>query len=62
MAGETSRAEGGRIEALAFDAYGTLFDVDSVVAACEEAFPGKGASPCPGCGGPSSWSTPGSSA
>ena len=44
MAGETSRAEGGRIEALAFDTYGTLFDVDSVVAACEEAFPGKGAS------------------
>ncbi len=33
-----------RIEALAFDAYGTLFNVDSVVAACEKAFPGKGAS------------------
>lgn len=29
--------------ALAFDAYGTLFDVHSVVALCEQRFPGKGA-------------------
>ncbi len=29
-------------EALVFDAYGTLFDVDSVTGACEEAFPGRG--------------------
>ena len=28
--------------ALAFDAYGTLFDVHSVVAACEAAFPSRG--------------------
>ena len=33
-------AEG--IEALAFDAYGTLFDVFSVTALCEELFPGRG--------------------
>lgn len=30
------------IKALVFDAYGTLFDVHSVVAECEAAFPGKG--------------------
>lgn len=30
------------IEALVFDAYGTLFDVHSVVARCEELWPGKG--------------------
>jgi 2-haloacid dehalogenase len=30
------------LEALAFDAYGTLFDVDSVTGACEEVFPGRG--------------------
>jgi 2-haloacid dehalogenase len=30
------------IKALAFDAYGTLFDVFSVTALCEELFPGKG--------------------
>ncbi|MCY3842406.1 MAG: haloacid dehalogenase type II [Acidobacteria bacterium] len=33
-------AEG--IEAFAFDAYGTLFDVFSVTALCEELFPGSG--------------------
>lgn len=32
------------IQALAFDAYGTLFDVHSVIAACEELFPSKGQS------------------
>lgn len=31
-----------RIEALAFDAYGTLFDVFSVTALCEDLFPGNG--------------------
>jgi 2-haloacid dehalogenase len=31
------------IEALVFDAYGTLFDVHSVVRRCEACFPGKGA-------------------
>lgn len=30
------------IKALVFDAYGTLFDVHSVVAECEAAFPGQG--------------------
>jgi len=30
------------IKALAFDAYGTLYDVFSVTALCEELFPGKG--------------------
>ena len=30
------------IRALVFDAYGTLFNVHSVVARCEEIFPGKG--------------------
>jgi 2-haloacid dehalogenase len=30
------------IKALAFDAYGTLFDVRSVQGRCEEAFPGHG--------------------
>jgi 2-haloacid dehalogenase len=30
------------IKALAFDAYGTLFDVCSVTAPCEQLFPGKG--------------------
>ena len=35
-----ARAEG--IEAFAFDAYGTLFDVFSVTALCEELFPGNG--------------------
>jgi 2-haloacid dehalogenase len=32
------------LRALVFDAYGTLFDVHSVVALCEEFWPGKGAS------------------
>jgi 2-haloacid dehalogenase len=32
-----------RAEALVFDAYGTLFDVHSVVARCESCWPGKGA-------------------
>lgn len=31
-----------RIKAVVFDAYGTLFDVHSVVTACEELFPGRG--------------------
>jgi 2-haloacid dehalogenase len=31
------------VRALAFDAYGTLFDVFSVTALCEELFPGNGA-------------------
>ena len=30
------------IKALVFDAYGTLFDVHSVMARCEEVFPGHG--------------------
>jgi 2-haloacid dehalogenase len=31
-----------RPEALVFDAYGTLFDVDSATQACDQAFPGRG--------------------
>lgn len=31
-----------RIKAIAFDAYGTLFDVHSIVALAEQLFPGKG--------------------
>jgi 2-haloacid dehalogenase len=31
-----------KIQAVVFDAYGTLFDVHSVIALCEELFPGKG--------------------
>lgn len=31
------------IKALVFDAYGTLFDVNSVVAICDKLYPGKGA-------------------
>jgi len=34
---------GPLIKALVFDAYGTLFDVHSVIALCEELFPGRGA-------------------
>ena len=30
------------IQAIAFDAYGTLFDVNSVIALCERKFPGRG--------------------
>ena len=33
-----------KIRALVFDAYGTLFDVHSIVTICERLFPGKGAS------------------
>jgi len=33
-----------QLKALVFDAYGTLFDVHSVIAECEALFPGKGAS------------------
>jgi len=32
-----------KLQALVFDAYGTLFDVHSVVARCEQYWPGKGA-------------------
>jgi 2-haloacid dehalogenase len=32
----------GNIKALAFDAYGTLFDVFSITARCEQLFPGSG--------------------
>ncbi len=31
------------IQAIAFDAYGTLFDVHSVIALCNRKFPGQGA-------------------
>ncbi|HUL41604.1 MAG TPA: haloacid dehalogenase type II [Burkholderiales bacterium] len=34
---------GPQIKALAFDAYGTLFDVHSVIQLCDELFPGRGA-------------------
>jgi hypothetical protein len=43
---EPPKREPGRpfahIKALAFDAYGTLFDVYSVTALCEQLFPGQG--------------------
>ena len=32
-----------QIKALVFDAYGTLFDVHSVIRLCDELWPGKGA-------------------
>src|SRR5882672_6586292 len=32
----------GRIQALVFDAYGTLFDVFSITSLCEQLFPGNG--------------------
>jgi 2-haloacid dehalogenase len=35
-----------KFEALVFDAYGTLFDVDSVTGACEEVVPGRGEALC----------------
>ena len=38
----TERAGSLSLGALAFDAYGTLFDVHSVIAACEAAFPSHG--------------------
>jgi 2-haloacid dehalogenase len=31
-----------KVEAVVFDAYGTLFDVHSVIARCDELFPGRG--------------------
>jgi 2-haloacid dehalogenase len=37
-----SRVPAGSIRALAFDAYGTLFDVYSVTSLCEQMFPGHG--------------------
>jgi 2-haloacid dehalogenase len=40
MAGGPSPAS--RVTALAFDAYGTLFDVFSITALCDELFPGQG--------------------
>lgn len=36
-------SEKSALRALAFDAYGTLYDVHSIGAACETLFPGKGA-------------------
>ena len=44
QAAPAPRSHGGAegIEAFAFDAYGTLFDVFSVTALCEELFPGNG--------------------
>jgi 2-haloacid dehalogenase len=41
-AGAQSPGRPSPLTALAFDAYGTLFDVFSVTALCEELFPGKG--------------------
>lgn len=41
-AADESAARVKRVKALAFDAYGTLFDVFSVTALCEQLFPGKG--------------------
>jgi 2-haloacid dehalogenase len=43
LAGTAQSARTPGITALAFDAYGTLFDVFSVGALCEELFPGRGA-------------------
>ena len=40
VSGQATAVEG--IKALAFDAYGTLFDVFSVTALCDELFPGNG--------------------
>ncbi len=40
VSGQADGVEG--IEAFAFDAYGTLFDVFSVTALCDELFPGNG--------------------
>ncbi len=39
---QTAAGDFKTIKALAFDAYGTLFDVFSVTALCEQLFPGKG--------------------
>jgi 2-haloacid dehalogenase len=41
-ASQGQRAGGAALGALAFDAYGTLFDVFSVTSLCEEIFPGNG--------------------
>ena len=40
--GNPRSAQDQPIKGLLFDAYGTLFDVASVLALCEELFPGKG--------------------
>ena len=40
--GPRPSTEAPRIAAIAFDAYGTLFDVYSVGALAEQLFPGKG--------------------
>jgi len=37
-----SSTQPGALAALAFDAYGTLFDVFSITALCDELFPGRG--------------------
>jgi len=41
---EQTRECASRAESVGLDAYGTLFDVHSVIAECEALFPGKGAS------------------
>jgi 2-haloacid dehalogenase len=41
-AANAQAARFANVKALAFDAYGTLFDVFSVTALCEKLFPGKG--------------------
>jgi 2-haloacid dehalogenase len=41
-AGAQTSGQFKAVKALAFDAYGTLFDVFSVTALCEQLFPGKG--------------------
>ena len=40
--GRSDRSGGRRIKAWVFDAYGTLYDVHSVVEACEQLWPGHG--------------------
>ena len=42
-AGYSGERETAMIEAIAFDAYGTLYDVYSVERKCEEEYPGSGA-------------------
>ncbi|HEV3240792.1 MAG TPA: hypothetical protein VG429_10345 [Casimicrobiaceae bacterium] len=46
------------VDALVFDAYGTLFDVQSVATLAERLFPGHGAA-LRSCGAASNSSTPG---
>ena len=41
-AGAQANGQFKTIKALAFDAYGTLFDVFSVTALCDQLYPGKG--------------------